>query len=406
MPYDESPIYSKIDLDTLVSGFSEFTIDFYHILTSQPSTQGKNLFFSTYSIENALAMTWAGANYNTADEMADALHLNLPQDRLHQTLNALNIDLKSRDDQTPPSGDAFELKLVNAIWSRIGYPFLQSYLDVIAENYDAGVRMLDFISDPDGSRQVINQWVEDHTNEKIKDLLPQNSITPDTSVVLTNAIYFKGSWYQKFDPELTNPGDFNQLDGTTVSANMMHQRLDTRYYQGKGFDAVELPYVSTRYEKHQYPEELSMLIIIPEAGQFEPIEKNLDNNLIDSIVTSLHRGEVEFTMPRFEFESEIKCKTLMQDLGMSDAFDPFLADFGNMVDSMDSKPWIDEIYHKAFVAVDEEGTEAAAATAVVMKETAIPHPVTISADKPFIFLIRDSLTGTILFMGRVLDPVA
>ena len=291
-------------------------------------------------------------------------------------------------------------------WSRIGYPFLHSYLDVIAQNYDTGIRTLDFVSNPDGSRQLINQWTADQTNEKIKDLLPRNSITPDTSVVLTNAIYFKGSWYKKFDEELTEPGDFIKLDGSSVTADMMHQTLDTKYYPGEGFDAVELPYASPRYEEYQYPEELSMLLIIPETGQFEAVESGLDDGTIDSIVGSLHMSKVQFTRPKFEFEYKVQCKEIMQKMGMTDAFDPYMADFSGMVDPMDSKPYIDEIYHKAFVGVDEEGTEAAAATAVVMGETSIPDPVVVSADKPFIFLIRDNFTGAILFMGRVLDPAS
>ena len=412
--YDAAPDYSEPDLEILVNGFSDFTIDFYHAVKNEPSSQGKNLFFSTYSIENALAMTWAGAKNRTADEMAAALHLNLPQDRFHHTLNALNIDINSRDDQPPFDGDAFSLNLVNAIWSRIGYPFLASYLDVLAENYDTGVRTLDFAGNPENSRRIINQWVEDQTNEKIKDLLPPNSISPNTAVVLTNAIYFKGSWYKKFEENETSPGTFTRWDGETVSAAMMHQRLDTKYLQEAGFDALELPYVSPRYEESQYPEELSMLIIIPNAGQsesvensFESVENSLDHSSLDSIVSSLHRGDVILTFPKFEFESQVKCKQIMQQMGMTDAFNPSTADFSEMVSPTDSRPWIDEIYHKAFVAVDEDGTEAAAATAVVMNETsANPDPVTISVDRPFIFLIRDDITGSILFMGRVLDPTS
>ena len=405
--YNNTPDFASSDLETLIGGFSDFTIDFYHALRRDPSTKDENLFFSTYSIENALAMTWAGARSNTADEMADALHLNLPQNRFHPTLNALNIDINSRDDQLPPSGDAFQLKLVNAIWSRIGYPLLPSYLDIIAENYNAGVRTLDFAGNPDGSRQVINQWVEDQTNEKIRDLLPPNAIGPLTTLVLTNAIYFKASWFQKFDENLTSPADFFLLDGSTVNVDMMnHKQLDTKFFQGNGFDVVELPYASPMYEENQYPEELSMMIIIPHLGMFETIESNLDYDSVDFMAASMQMGTIDFALPSFEFEFEVECKDIMQQLGMLDAFDPYRADFSGMVDPVDSKPWIDEIYHKAFVAVDEEGTEAAAATAVVMRVTSMPDPVKISADRPFIFLIRDNITGAILFMGRVVDPTA
>jgi serine protease inhibitor len=282
--YDAAPVYSDADQAAMVSGFSEFSVDFYHALRTEPSNAGKNFFFSAYSIENALAMTWAGAKNQTADQMADVLHLNLPQNQFHPTLNALNIDINSRDDQQPPSGDPFALNLVNAVWSRIGYPFVQDYLDVIAANYDAGIRTLDFIGDPDGSRQTINQWVEDQTNEKIQDLLPPDSITSSTTVVLTNAIYFKGSWYEKFEVDRTAPGPFTLLDGTVVTAELMHRETDTRYFKGSSFDAVELPYASPEFSEYEYPQELAMLLIIPGSGMFESVENILDKTGIDQTV--------------------------------------------------------------------------------------------------------------------------
>jgi len=402
--YDVAPDYSIADQAVLVSGFSEFSLDFYHALRTEPSNTGENFFFSPYSIENALAMTWAGAKNQTADQMADVLHLNLPQNQFHPTLNALNIDINSRDDQPPPSGDPFALNLVNAVWSRIGYPFVQDYLDLIATNYDAGIRTLDFMGNPDDSRQIINQWVEDQTNEKIKDLLPPASISPLTAVVLTNAIYFKGSWYEKFDVDRTAPGPFTLIDGTVVTAALMHREADTRYFKGSSFDAVELPYASPAFLEYEYPMELAMLVIIPGSGIFESVESGLDKAGIDAIFDSLSMGTVDLTLPKFEFESQTSCKDILKELGMTDPFDESLADFSGMVSPIYSKPWIDEIYHKAFVAVDENGTEAAAATAVVMTDASIPEVVNISADKPFIFIIYDHFTRTILFMGRVLDP--
>ncbi len=404
--YDSAPVASDADQKTLVAGFSEFTLDFYHALRNAASSSGKNLFFSPYSIENALAMTWAGANGQTSAQMADALHLNLPQDRFHPTLNALNIDINSRDDQPPPSGDPFALSLVNAVWSRIGYPFLPNYLDLIAKNYDTGVRTLDFAGNPARSRQTINLWVEDQTNEKIKDLLPPGSISPSTAVVLTNAIYFKGSWYEKFNAERTAPGSFTLLDQTVVTAHFMHRQTDTRYFKGNGFDVVELPYASPKFPEYAYPQELAMLVIIPHAGEFQSVEAGLDIAGIESVIDALSMGTVNLTFPKFEFACETRCKDILTGLGMTDAFDWTLADFSNMVSPVQSRPWIDEVFHKAFVAVDENGTEAAAATAVVMSETGMPQITTLSADRPFMFIIYDHFTQTILFMGRVLDPTA
>ncbi|MDQ1269183.1 MAG: Serine protease inhibitor [Thermodesulfobacteriota bacterium] len=403
--YDDFPDYDSADIEELVNGFSDYTFDFYHQASADESLQDKNIFFSTYSIENALAMTWAGAKNNTADEMADSLHFTLPSSSFHSTLNALNVDINSRDDTDPffIGGDAFQLNLVNAVWSNIGYPFLASYLDILAQNYDAGVHTLDFSGQPDASRLVINRWVEDQTNEKIKDLLPEGSISRDTAVVLTNAIYFKASWCSQFDEGATIPGDFTRLDNSTVSSQMMHQTVRTRFFQSEDFDAVELPYVSP-HDESQYSQELSMLLIAPHNGRFDSVESALDNNFIQSILSSLSIGDVELTLPKFEFDCEIRCKEIMRNLGMIDAFDPYAADFSNMVDPQDSNPYINEIYHKAFISVDEEGTEAAAATAVVVDVVAAYESATISIDRPFIFLIRDDFTGTILFMGRVIDP--
>jgi len=403
--YDDFPDYDSADIEELVNGFSDYTFDFYHQASADESLQDKNIFFSTYSIENALAMTWAGATNNTADEMADSLHFTLPSSSFHSTLNALNVDINSRDDTDPffIGGDAFQLNLVNAVWSNIGYPFLASYLDILAQNYDAGVHTLDFSGQPDASRLVINRWVEDQTNEKIKDLLPEGSISRDTAVVLTNAIYFKASWCSQFDEGATIPGDFTRLDNSTVSSQMMHQTVRTRFFHSEDFDAVELPYVSP-HDESQYSQELSMLLIAPHNGRFDSVESALDNNFIQSILSSLSIGDVELTLPKFEFDCEIRCKQIMRKLGMIDAFIPYAADFSNMVDPEDSTPYIDEIYHKAFIAVDEKGTEAAAATAVVVDVVAAYESVSISMDRPFIFLIRDDFTGTILFMGRVIDP--
>lgn len=404
LPYNASPHYDPLNMENLIKDFSDYTFNFYHQVAADKTLQNKNIFFSTYSIENALGMTWAGSANNTKVEMANALNLTLASETFHPTLNALNVSINSRDDLTPFSGDAFQLNLVNALWSRIGYPFLPSYLDILAENYDAGVRSLDFSGAPNASRIMINQWVSDETNSKIQNLLPEGAITSDTALVLTNAIYFKASWYSDFDKALTKPGNFTLLDNTTVSAQMMHNSSDLKFFRNDDFIAVDLPYVSSAYAEYEYPEELSMLLILPANGKFKLIENGLNDDFIKFIVSSLSMGEVELTFPKFEFDCKISCKEIMRNLGMIDAFNPNKADFSNMVAPTDSIPWIDEIYHQAFIAVDEEGTEAAAATAVVMSDSGIPDPVCISMDKPFIFLIRDNITGTILFIGRVLDP--
>lgn len=402
--YNSNPAVSSQDMDTLAADLLSFTLDFYHQAVSHENGKNSNVFFSAYSIENALAMTWAGAKNSTADQMADSMHITLEPDIFHSCLNALNIDLNSRDDQKPVTGDAFQFNLVNAVWTRIGYPLLPSFLDILKQNYNAGVRQVDFFNEPHACRQLINRWVEDQTHDRIKDLLPENAIQASTALVLTNAVYFNASWFFPFDEKLTAAGNFTGLDGAITTARMMTRNMNVPYYQGRTFDVVDLPYVSAMFDEYQYPEEMSMLIIIPEQGQFQSVEAGVDTDFIDGILSALSFGEVDLRLPTFEFEFEIPCRDIMENLGMIDAFIPGTADFTGLVDPHESEPWIDEIYHKAFVKVDEEGTEAAAATAVVMRETAIPDPVTITADRPFIFLIRDKITGAVLFMGRVIVP--
>ncbi len=405
LPYDDSPAFTPADQQALVSGLIDFTFDFFHQLEAEPDMDDKNIFFSSYSIINALAMTWAGAENDTAAEMADALGITLSEEAFHPALNGLNIDLNSRDDQAPWDGDAFQLNLVNAVWSQDGYPLLPAYLDTLATHYDAGVRLLDFYGAPDESRQTINQWVEEQTNEKIINLLPPGSITSFTVLVLTNAIYFKASWHSAFEENATTDQPFTCLDDSIVTVPMMRQRVDTRFYRDDLFDAVELPYVSAGYAEYEYPLELSMLVIIPKDQRFEAVSGGLDADQLKTIVAALSIGDIMLSLPKFTFEFEVSCKKIMMDLGMTKAFDPNLADFSGMADPAETAPWIDDIYHKAFIAVDEEGTEAAAATAVVMAETTVnPDPIVISADRPFIFLIRDSVTNAVLFMGRVIEP--
>ncbi len=405
IPYNDSPVILSEDMETLVDDLTDFTLAFYHQAAIHENGRDQNIFFSAYSIENALAMTWAGARNRTAAEMADAMQITLEPLTFHPCLNFLNIDLNSRGDLVPESGDAFQFNLVNAIWARMGYPLLPSFLDTIKENYNAGVRRLDFYNDPGASRQTINIWVEDQTQNRIQNLLPPGSIDPSTVLVLTNAIYFKASWFSAFDPEYTRDDVFTRGDGSTVTAAMMAQQLPARYYKTPDFDAVELPYVSTRSGRYEYPGELSMLLVIPNPNRFGQIEAAMDSSFIDHVISSLRSGEVNLTLPKFEFEFEIPCRQIMQNLGMNDAFSPSAADFTGLVDPSVSRPFIDEIYHKAFINVNEEGTEAAAATAVVMREVSVPDPVIIAVDRPFIFLVRDQITGAILFMGRVLDPV-
>jgi serpin B len=390
-PRDTAPQVSAPDLTTLVEGNSSFAFDLYQELKSEEG----NLFYSPYSISLALAMTYAGARGETETQMADALDFILSQDKLHPAFNALSLELDSRGEGAQgKDGEGFRLNIVNAIWGQKDYNFLADFLDVLAVNYGAGLRVLDFMGAPEESRVTINDWVADQTEGRIEDLIPPGLINSLTRLVLTNAIYFNAAWLNPFDEDITRDGDFYLLDGSPVTVPMMSQQEHLGYAEGDGYVAVELPYDG---------EELSMVILLPDSGQFESFENSLSAEQVAAIIESLDYREVALTMPKFEFDSEFSLSAALSALGMPVAFTTG-ADFSGMTGNHEL--YIADVVHKAFVSVDEAGTEAAAATAVVMELTAMPDVVEVSLDRPFIFLIRDIETGTILFVGRTLNPSA
>jgi serpin B len=255
--------------------------------------------------------------------------------------------------------------------------------------------VLDFGGAPEESRITINDWVSEQTEGRIQNLIPQGAIDPLTRLVLTNAIYFNAAWANPFQEEATRDGPFTLLDGSRIAVPMMHQTESFGYAKGEGYQAVELP-----YDGH----ELSMVILLPDRDSFDPFEDSLDVDQAQAIMQNLKRGQVALIMPKFEFDSRFSLKQALEAMGMPAAFSGG-ADFSGMTGSTDL--FISDVLHKAFVSVDEEGTEAAAATAVVMKlSVAAEEPTTVTIDRPFIFLIRDIETGAILFVGRVVDPGA
>lgn len=393
---DEHPTLSSTNAATFGANNRAFALALYRELAKEPG----NLFFSPYSISTALAMTYAGAKGQTETEMADALHFMLPQSELHAAFNATDLELSERKDQLfdsgegpPTTGNGFQLNVVNQAWGRIGYGFLDSYLDVLATHYGAGLYLLDFVGDPQESRETINDWVADQTEQRIEDLLPEDSITSNTALVLTNAIYFKASWFEEFDRADTTPGSFAAESGPR-EVDMMHSVTETTYAQVDGYQAVELPYISTA---------VRMLVVLPPEGSLSDAADGFDAALVDELLSQLRTASVTLALPKWRFESENTLKGPLQALGMQAAFDRDAADFSGM-DGMPGRLWVDEVYHKAFVAVDEEGTEAAAATAVVLTGRGTPPPVTLTFDRPFIFLIYDEPTGQILFLGHLALP--
>jgi serpin B len=387
-----SPDVSEADLATLVNGNSTFTLNLYQAIKER----GGNLFYSPYSISLALAMTYAGARGETEQQMADTLCFTLPQDRLHPALNSLDIELSRRGEGAKGKDEeGFRLNIVNAIWGQKDYKFLSGFLDVLAENYGAGLRILDFASAPEESRITINNWVSDQTEGRIKDLIPQGLIDSLTRLVLTNAIYFNAAWQDPFNEDATYDGTFYLLNGDEITVPMMRQTESFGYGEGDGYQAVELPYDGR---------EVSMVILLPMAGNFASFEDLLDAQQLDEIIGRLEYREVALTMPKFEFDSEFSLGETLAAMGMPAAFSGG-ADFSGMTGNREL--FIADVVHKAFVSVDEAGTEAAAATAVVMPMAMPPEePVEVTIDRPFIFLIRDIETGTILFVGRVVNPSA
>lgn len=382
------------DVRALAEGNTAFALDLYRSLLED--ARDDNLFYSPYSLSIALAMTYAGAEGETAEQMAEALHFTLPEPQLHSAFNRLDLLLAGRGEGAEGKDDqGFRLNVVSTLWGQRGYEFLADFLDTLAVNYGAGLRTLDFESDPEGARETINAWVSDQTEGRIEDLIPQGVLTALTRLVLTNAIYFNAAWAEPFNEEMTTEAPFILLDGNEVPVPMMRQTTDYAYAEGDGYQAVDIPYDGR---------ELSMLIVLPEAGTLADYEAGLDAADLNDIVDRLGSQQVALTMPRFETRSAFSAVDAMQALGMEAAFSREDADFSGMTEEREL--YITEVVHEAFVSVDEEGTEAAAATAVVMdlRSAAPVEPVEMRIDHPFLFFIRDIETGAVLFVGRIVDP--
>jgi serpin B len=346
-------------------------------------------------------MAYAGANGTTETEMRAALHFDLDEPTLHEAFNATGLTLMGRKDEigndAPGNpgdpgnkGDGFQLSMVNQAWGQKGHAFLDGYLDVLAVHYGAGLFLLDF-GDTEAARTTINGWVQDQTHDRIKDLLPEGSIHSDTPLVLTNAIYFKASWQQKFDPAKTADATFTAPDGTR-SVPMMHETTDGQYAAGADYQAVSLPYLS---------KDVRMLVVLPADGSFDTTVAHFDEAFFQKVVTGLGRYQVTLSMPKFSFESSSGLKPALQALGMNAAFADG-ADFSGLDGTHNL--YIEDVLHKAFVAVDEQGTEAAAATAVIFGEVSLPPSAELTLNRPFIFAIYDEPTGQVLFLGHLVDP--
>ncbi len=389
---DTSPQVASSDLQTLVSGNTTFAFNLYHQIAAGNDTD--NLFYSPYSVSIALAMTYAGAGSSTATQMATALDFQLRPSTLNLAFDALDLQLASRaQGQAGDNGQPFKLDVVDALWADKTFTFQKPFLDTLARYYGAGLRTVDFENAPETARGTINGWVSDQTEKLIPQLLPDGSIDANTRFVIVNAIYFNAGWESPFMPSSTQPSAFTHLDGSTAQVPMMNQILETGYASGSNWQATELRYAGGQ---------TSMVIVLPQQGQLPEVEQGLDANFASSVFSSLETTEVTLSMPKFSITGEsISLVRELRTLGMTDAFGQN-ADFSAMTQE---SVYISEVVHQAYVSVDENGTQAAAATAVIGQTLSAPgNFASMTIDRPFFFVIRDIPTNSVLFVGRVLSP--
>ena len=364
-----------------------FVVDLYKTLAKEPG----NLVVSPFSIDTVLMMAYAGARSNTAKQMADVLHLTSGDTNVHARLSALLKDL--RDTNTI----GCQLDIANALWAEQGYGFLPSYLAFLHEQYDTSLNQFEPVAwdsvKKAALRKQINSWVEGKTHDKIKEIIPPSLPNDDTHLILVNAIYFKGLWAAPFDKKLTKDAAFHVSVGKSVSVPTIHLTTQLKYGETDDLRVLEMPY---RYNR------LSMVILLPKKNDdLADLEKTLSISDIEQLFQTGSSQEVNVSLPKFKETSGFELTKPLKDLGMVDAFSSATnADFSGI--TYPSRLFIQAIFHKAYVAVDEEGTEAAAATAVFMADSI---SVMFNADHPFLFLIKDNSTGTILFMGRVTNPL-
>ena len=372
-------------VDNVAAGNNRFAFDLYRRLAAEPAHAGDNLFFSPYSISSALAITCEGARGTTADEIGAVLYLPENDSLRREGFAAIDAGLNRG------SGN-YTLHTANALWAEETYPFLPAYVDVVARWHGANVTNLDFINDPEGSRETINRWVEEQTEDKIRDLLPPGSIDPLTRLVITNAIYFKGTWAELFDPNKTTEEEFRVAPNQTVTVPMMHGNAVYPYAETETLRVLEMPYA------HGNETELTMLVFLPKEDNLTVAEEALDAGRLADLQKSLVSQRVRVFFPKFTLETGYPLPGVLAAMGMPTAFADD-ADLSGMDGTRDL--FVTGVFHKAFVDVNEEGTEAAAATGVVVGGGATP---VFRADHPFVFLIVEKDSGAILFIGRVVNP--
>jgi serpin B len=394
------------DALALANGNNDFCCDLYHEFIND---REGNFVYSPYSIYLAFAMAYAGARGNTATEIADTLHFNLPADAIPAAFQKLNEIISQPDTSTcfdvPSDGNLdfentvekenYTLNIANALWGQEGYPFLSPYINTVDKYYGGGLESLDFTGNPEKVAEIINEWIGEQTEDRINDIISPSSIGPLTKLIITNAIYFFAYWENQFDENDTEDKPFHLINEEVIDVPTMHQKLLMDYTEGYGYQAVILQYKSS---------ELDMIIVLPDIDTFEAFDRSLDSLKLKAIVNKMESREVDLALPKFEYTSKYEdMRDTFQKLGIVDAFKDGVANFSGITEI--ENLYIENVIHQTFILVNEEGTEAAAATVIPMAGSPPPPPpATFTADHPFIYFIQHQKTGAILFMGRVLNP--
>jgi serpin B len=401
VPRLESPVVSDAQAAQLIAGNQAFAFELYRALAA--GEEG-NLIVSPYSISLAFSMLYGGARGEAEAELARVFHF-LPQEAQHPAFNVVDQRLQGLGQarQSEAGGASFELNLANAVWGQRGYPFKEPYLDTLAAQYGAGLRVVDFSRAPETAREAINAWVTQETGKRIKEIAPPGSVSANTRLVLANAIYFKAGWDYPFQESATADGPFTLLDGSQVTVPLMHQEERLDYADGRtvssdllgppgeGYQVVWLPYGGGTVD---------MWIILPAEGRFEEVQERLSADWIESLRRDAEARRVILTVPRFGFETSLELHNLFKEMGLMHTFCP-AQDFEGMAEG--GGLCVDYALHRATIAVDEQGTEAAAATMVAVPVEQV-QDVEMTVDRPFLFAIVARETGAVLFMGRVLNP--
>lgn len=378
-----SAIIVKAQRVNIVQANQQFALDFYKQISAN---EKGNIFFSPISLSAAMSMAFAGAKGETQNQISSVFHFPSNRKKFHAQQGEL---LK----QINPKNDSIQLNIVNTLWAEKTYPFKKAYNKLIKQSYSASIQPVDFINKYEDGRLLINDDIFKSTSEKIKDLLPAGSVNPLTKLVLTNAIYFKANWKTKFVRNKSIDAIFYITPQEKVKCSMMSVKGSFRYTEDANAQAVELPYSGGNY---------SIVVILPTANQtIEEYSKGLSFSSLDNLLKGLLKQEVNVSIPKFKLSSGYQLKQVLSDMGMPLPFTD-KADFSGMTSKNDLK--ITDVFHKAFIEVNEEGTEASAATAVVIGLKSAGNEKYFIANRPFLFLIKDNSSGSILFMGRMVNP--